>query len=131
MSGHTCAQETITLALEGFISRYIQPRWRSRWRHILIESPTKARREMHKFALHLSPKRCQPQEFEGLLETIAEYGIKHSRVICFDGQAAGRLASAADIPDLVLPFPDDMIVILSESGRAVVFSHEGGGWICR
>jgi hypothetical protein len=117
--------------LERFVSRYIAPRWRARWRHILIESPTKGRRELHKFARHRDERRCRASDTEDMLQTIAGYAVQHCEVVCFDARYGARIVAPAEIADMVLPYPDDMIVVLPESGRAVVFSHDGDGWTCQ
>jgi hypothetical protein len=113
--------------LAGFATSFVRPKFRARWRHILLERPAKAAAQLRKFEGHLDPRRCRlVDNAADVLHTIPE----STRGLYFDGQDSPRFVSLDDALFRSGATTADAIFSISPGEHAVFFFHEGWAWVC-
>jgi hypothetical protein len=121
-----CSPELAKEHLEAFSKAFIDKKYLERWRFLIVERPTRAKRELRKFDWHLNDDRCRLIEaYEADPEILSQqFGSKLG--VYFDGTRPPSLMTVAEAAG----FQEDAIFSLEPGRLAIFFFHEGWAWIC-
>jgi hypothetical protein len=116
--------------LQAFVSSFIVKSRRDRCLHILLESPSKARRELHHIDRWLDPNLSRELDgssgFPGPLEATLGSNVG----VYFDDSLRSHLLTPAEAATLATVHAADGILSLVPGKRALVFHHEGAVYLC-
>jgi hypothetical protein len=121
-----CDAELRRLHLRAFAESFIQPHRVERWIHATIDKPTKARTCLAKFPDHRIASHCPEVSGTALWPESLTARFGDGLGLFFNGRGDGGLTSIAHAATL----GGDAIFSLVPGKLAVVFFHEGWGWIC-
>jgi hypothetical protein len=125
-----CADADREAHLRAFVASFILKPRRDRCSHILIESPSKATRELHHIDRWLDPVVSSELEGSAGFPSRLASTLGSARGVYFDGSLPSSLLTPAEAATLATRNASDAILSIVPGKRALVFHHEGSVFLC-